>query len=108
VSRITSAARAALVLTLLAGASLAGAPAAQADNCQPEELAYQIVTGDDTWESPVAPDSEDPRCIYAAYVGCPNQADPVGCASGVANYRQWLLGCPSRTNPTGLCKPPRP
>lgn len=46
--------------------------------------------------------------MYAAYVNCPNQADPVGCANGVINYRDWLLGCQSMTNPSGLCRPPVP
>lgn len=94
------------LLAVIGGASLIGAAPAQADNCQPEEIVVRMIPGSQPgWESPLA-DGSDPRCVYAAYVGCPNQADPAGCAGGVANYQEWLLGCESRANPTGFCAPP--
>jgi hypothetical protein len=80
-SRAAAFAAALLVFLLLAASS--GAPAAQADNCQPEELVYERITGDADWESPVAPDESDPRCVIAAQLGCPNQADPAGCSNGI-------------------------
>jgi hypothetical protein len=58
---------------------------ALADNCQPEELVVRMAQGGGSWESPVAADEYDPRCVGAAQVGCVNQADPVGCANGVAS-----------------------
>ena len=73
---------AALFVTLIVSLGSGAAPA-QADNCQPEELVYQTVTGDAAWESPVAPDASDPRCVVAAQLGCPNQADPPNCLNGI-------------------------
>ena len=74
---------AALVATLLVALSSGAAPA-QADNCQPEELLVRTVPGQDpNWQSPVAPDASDPRCVLAAQLGCPNQADPAGCSDGI-------------------------
>lgn len=80
---VRAAAMAAALLAGLAVALCAAAPPAQADNCQPEELIVRAATPDKSWESPVAPDERDPRCVGAAHVSCPNQADPVGCAAGV-------------------------
>jgi len=107
VSRIAAAACAAVVLAVLASASLVNPSPAKADNCQAEELILRTIFNDPNAESPIA-DEADPRCIYLAYAGCPNLQSPVECVSGALNYEQWLLGCGSRTNPTGFCAPPRP
>lgn len=89
---------AALVITLLFALS-SGAASARADNCQPEELAYEVATGDADWESPVAPDASDPRCVIAAQLGCPNQADPGNCINGI---RTTVAGTPDCQYSAGL------
>lgn len=74
---------AALVLSLLFALS-SGAPAAQADHCQAEELVYEAATGDGDWQSPIA-DDDDPRCVVAAQLGCPNMAQTDACVAGILN-----------------------
>ncbi len=77
------------IMAFSALAATAPAPA-QADNCQIEQLANQ---------APLMPESEDPRCIILAYVGCPNLLDPVGCAGGVAGTPARLVDCIQQFSP---------
>ena len=81
-------------------AALGAAPAAQANNCQPEELVVRVVPGYGGWESPVAPDSSDPRCVVAAQLGCPDQSQPGPCLNGIYTRFQDSL-----TNPDCVYSP---
>jgi hypothetical protein len=70
---------AAALLAALAILLAQHAAPAHADHCQPEELVVRNL--DPNWNSPI-PDNQDPRCQFAAHLGCPNQRDPVGCSTG--------------------------
>lgn len=70
---------AALLAAALATSLAFQAAPAHADHCQPEELVVGTVDGN--WNSPI-PDSQDPRCQFAAHLGCPNQRDPFACSAG--------------------------
>jgi hypothetical protein len=89
-------------LAALIGTLSLGAAPAQADHCQPEELAGRAVLGP-TFNSPLQ-DSADPRCYVAAALSCENQADPADCARGIAGSLaqttdrdqenpEWVLAC---------------
>ena len=89
--------RAVLVTAALAVSAVAGlgaAPAAQANNCQPEELVIRAAPGYGGWESPLAPDSSDPRCVVAAQLGCPDQSQPGPCLGGIYSRFQDSLTTP--------------
>lgn len=96
----------ALVVAVWGAISLVSPATAQADNCQPEELVLRAATGNQTAESPIYSDANDPRCIALAELGCPNLQDPAGCINGIAATAIAIpLGCQSPTNPVGLCDP---